>query len=224
MTDAYYSIGTTLANMQNIETAYGMLANTKDTEGIALLPPGKERVASGALVRNGAISTGLAFSLVTAEQLRAFTYGVFGGLTTASASVFITAIDEYSRYSPFAVTIDRPYVEDYELENNVWRRQMIVPCYGWALQEVTKTGNATLTTSERLVNGDTSGGNITLTLPVASAPEPDTVFSIVKTAAANTLTVDGNGSEAIDGSATIALTAAFERLDMVSNGNGWVRI
>lgn len=225
MPEFYYAIGTTLANMANIETTYNMTANTLDAEGIALVPPSKERVASGSVVRNGKVNTALAFSTVSVVDFRAFVYGVFGNLTTNSASVFISAIDEFGYYSPFSVTIDRPYVDNYEVVNSGWRQRVIVPCFGWTLQSVTKSSNATTTTSERLVYGDTSSGNVTLTIPFASTVPPNTAYSFIKSAASNTLTLLRTGSNVINGSTTATLSANNERIDLISDGvNSWTSI
>lgn len=222
MPDFYYSIGTTLANMTNIETTYSVIANSLQQNLISLLPPVKRRVASGGSVRNGSVNKALAFSVSSKVLLNAFVYGVWGNFATSSVSVYVTAIDETNHYSPFRVDLDRPlYAEDMESANNTWVREIQVPGFGWALQSVTKTGNATITTSERLVYADTASGTITLTLPAAAVVTANTVYSFEKTTASNTLTIDGSGSETIDGATTVDLTANRARLDIVSDGNAW---
>jgi len=52
---------------------------------------------------------------------------------------------------------------------------------------------------------DTSGGTVTVTLPLA-ASTPGKEFFIKKVAAANTLTVNPSGSDTIDGAASLSWT------------------
>ncbi|OQW48868.1 MAG: hypothetical protein A4C66_05940 [Nitrospira sp. HN-bin3] len=67
----------------------------------------------------------------------------------------------------------------------------------------------TLTEWDDSVDVDTTSGNITVTLPPA-ASVPGKQYHIKKSVAANTLTVDGNGSETIDGAATLAWTTQYQ--------------
>ena len=59
---------------------------------------------------------------------------------------------------------------------------------------------------------------ITITLPLASA----VVTAIyVKNIGTGVITVDGNGSQTIDGALTYALTNQWDSITLVSNGTGW---
>jgi hypothetical protein len=71
-----------------------------------------------------------------------------------------------------------------------------------------------------LVKVDTSGGNVTLTLPPASSVTGYEV-KVKKMTAANTLTLDGDGSETIDGAATLAWTVQYQSFTVVSDGTAW---
>ena len=77
-----------------------------------------------------------------------------------------------------------------------------------------------LLTPFTLVLVDTSAGNVTLTLPPASAVTGYEV-KIKKITAANTLTVDGDGSELIDKAATLVWTTDDQSFTLVSYGTGW---
>lgn len=79
------------------------------------------------------------------------------------------------------------------------------------------TANATLKPVVQTVLADTTAGNITLTLPKAAYAKGVRLRG-VKTAGANTLTWDGDGSETIDGSATKAITT---NACIFSNGTAW---
>ena len=87
----------------------------------------------------------------------------------------------------------------------------------------TKTANYTITGSDDLILGDTSGGTFTLTLPTAASAASGRVYTIKYTDSgfANALTIDGDGSETIDGDLTKALNTEGEILSVVSDGSNW---
>ena len=64
----------------------------------------------------------------------------------------------------------------------------------------------TINDDEELILGDTTGGNRTLTLPLAK-DVPGRAFFVQKTVAANTLTVNG---DTINGASSKAWTAQYE--------------
>lgn len=65
---------------------------------------------------------------------------------------------------------------------------------------------------------DTSGGSVTITLkPLAEWP-PFVPFHFQKISASNTMTIDGDGSETIEGSATIAVTGNNTVVSLYSDG------
>lgn len=67
---------------------------------------------------------------------------------------------------------------------------------------------ATLTAGDDVVLVTTSGGSVTLTLPLASKHQGHT-FVVKKMSAANTLTVQRSGSDTIDGATTLAWTTQY---------------
>ena len=92
---------------------------------------------------------------------------------------------------------------------------------GVSYQVTTLAVNTTLSDEQNIVRGDTSGGSVTLTLP----PVADNVgreYKIVKISASNTLSIDPNASETIDGStATVNLTGINDHIPLSSDGFGW---
>lgn len=79
----------------------------------------------------------------------------------------------------------------------------------------------TINTSYQLYLADASSGSITLTLPPASSNE-GFVLNIKKTDNTTSLvTIDGNGSETIDGDLTKDLTIQYESVAIVSDGSNW---
>jgi hypothetical protein len=91
---------------------------------------------------------------------------------------------------------------------------------------IDNTSTVTVTTNTTLgdyttVLADATSGNITLTLP-AAASNVNKFFRIKKIdSSANTITVDGNASETIDGDTTMIISFQWSAMDIVSNGTGW---
>ncbi len=81
----------------------------------------------------------------------------------------------------------------------------------------TKTANYTIEGSDYLTLYDTTSGAITALLPVA-AKHKGQEFLIKKTTGANTLTLDGDGSETIDLSTTQTVTGLMA---VMSDGSNW---
>lgn len=67
---------------------------------------------------------------------------------------------------------------------------------------------------------DTTTGSVTLTLPPVNVMQ-GRVLVVKKLVAANTVTLDGNGSETIDGAATLAWTTQYQVQRVLSDGTQW---
>jgi hypothetical protein len=94
---------------------------------------------------------------------------------------------------------------------------------GFRTNLVTKTNNYTVTAIDCTVLFDTTGGNLTATLPpAASVTGQIYVFKNIGTGI-NSLTIDGDGSETIDGLTTQTL-ALLGVLQIQSTGTAWVVI
>ncbi len=93
---------------------------------------------------------------------------------------------------------------------------------GTVYNVTTIAANTTLSNVHFLVRGDTSGGSVTLTLP-AVADNVGRQYKIVKVSASNTLSIDPNASETIDGSsATVDLAGINDHMTLISDGvTGW---
>lgn len=91
------------------------------------------------------------------------------------------------------------------------------------LLEVVKTITADLTISvlDDYVYCDASSGAITVTLPPASANSGRTLRIKKIDSSAKTVTIDGNGSETIDGGLTAVLTNEDESVDVASDGSNY---
>jgi hypothetical protein len=85
------------------------------------------------------------------------------------------------------------------------------------IKSVSASATVVLTYPRTLYKVTTSGGNVTMTLPPARTAVGMRV-EFKKMSAANTLTIDADGAETIDGSLTVALTTQYTGRSMVSDG------
>lgn len=118
----------------------------------------------------------------------------------------------------YATDEDKLYVDD--------GTNLIAVGSSSGLNVVTKTTTATLmTTGEEIVLADASGGSFTITLPTAVG-NSGLVYRIVKIAGneLQIVTIDGDGSETIDGNATQQLISTTDSIIIVSNGTAWFSI
>ena len=74
-----------------------------------------------------------------------------------------------------------------------------------------------------LVNLAAASGDVTVTLPAASA-DKQVAIKINSLAMGREVIVDGNGSETIDGLTTRTLNTDYESIHLISDGNAWWRI
>ena len=89
---------------------------------------------------------------------------------------------------------------------------------------VSKTADYTIVEADRdrLVLVDTTSGNVTITLLAAATAGDGFQVAIKKTSSdSNTVTIDGNGSETIDGSTTTTLSNQNEVAIVMCDGSNW---
>ena len=80
-----------------------------------------------------------------------------------------------------------------------------------------KTGAYTLTLDDDVITADTSGGAFTITLP-ATADANGKEYIIIKTdSSSNAVTVDGDGTETINSSASVSASGQYDILWIVCN-------
>lgn len=83
------------------------------------------------------------------------------------------------------------------------------------------TGDYTATLIDQIIYADATGGAITVTLP-AMADAPGKVFRIYKDdASGNTVTIDPDGSETINGSSTFVITTHRDTSTIHNNNIEW---
>lgn len=86
---------------------------------------------------------------------------------------------------------------------------------------VTKTGAYTATDFDVVIICDAASGAFTITLPTAVGRKGK-LFDIKKVdATANAITVDGDGTETIDGALTQVIAMQYNAIQIVSDGSNW---
>ncbi|WKD36492.1 hypothetical protein [Streptomyces xanthophaeus] len=125
------------------------------------------------------------------------------GLAAARGRVVIAGL-----FTPSGLTLDFP--TGLHIEN----AQLTYPI-------ATKTSSYTVTSFDEVIAADATSGALTITLPTAvGRTRPVTVKKV--DASGNAVTIDGAGSETIDGQLTRQLTAQWRSATLVPSGSGWV--
>lgn len=221
----YFSLGETLNAMQNVEIAVGCVPPTYQDEGrIPRVGSVLRKVGSGRVRADGFIQTnGIRFDKLSRAEYRALLLLMLGGYNVNSREVYVSWIDDVGYYLVAHGWIDRP--TKYRDFTPATMTGVVFPLHDLILQSVTQTDDYTVRANDHLVYGDTSAGNIELTLLPASIVYPWVVYSQEKAAAANTLTITADGGDLINGVASVDLTDLYARLDLVSDGvSNWYAV
>lgn len=86
------------------------------------------------------------------------------------------------------------------------------------------TANYTMNLNDCLILVNATSGVVTVTLKPAEECKQKMVIVKKTDASANAVTVDGNGSETIDGATTSALSSQWETIRIMSDGAQWLII
>lgn len=216
MAQTHFSIGSTLANMVNVESTYGLYFHAFDGARVPLTGLVRRRSLAAVTRHDGFVNSSILLDLADQSDLDGFMYALFGGYETAEIERYMMLIDERGRYAPFLARIEKA---SFQVIDKVHVRQVVFPLWNCRFQSVTKTSNTTITSSERHVKGSTAGGNVTLTLPAASAINANTVITIEKIASANTLTIQRGGSDTLNGgTSTLTRTSIGAYYTLISDG------
>lgn len=87
---------------------------------------------------------------------------------------------------------------------------------------VTSTAyTALVTDSNILVDDDTAGAQVTITLPAAATAANGFELVIMKIGGTANVVIDGSGSETINGVTTQTLTSQYESIKILTNGTAW---
>jgi hypothetical protein len=164
----------------------------------------------------------LAFDISSRADIAAFVYAILGGWDTVSAERALSLMSEDGYYTPFLAHIKKPVFRTPP--GGTWRTEIVFRLGNLRVVSAGKNANYTMTADDRLLTFDTSGGSRTYSLLAASAVNPYTIYSAVKTHASNNLVIDPNSTETIDGASTKTLTTINSRADFYSNGAAWFTV
>ncbi|MEW6097212.1 MAG: hypothetical protein AB1567_11940 [bacterium] len=87
-----------------------------------------------------------------------------------------------------------------------------------------KTANYTVSGSDSIITGDATSASFTITLPTAVGITGRKYSFIRIDNSPNTITLDGNGTETINGVETKVLSAQWARCEIISDGSNWIII
>ena len=93
--------------------------------------------------------------------------------------------------------------------------------YPGAWKRTSKTASYTVTDGDYWIDVAASSADVTLTLPAAATAGAGRYYIIKLNTATYECVIDGNGSETIDGEATIALTQTDETIGIICDGSNW---
>lgn len=97
-----------------------------------------------------------------------------------------------------------------------------LPGGGGNVAVTTKTANYTATTADYVILVDATGGAVTITLPTAVG-NTGKVFVVKRLdASGNTVDVDGNGSQTIDGALTLNIAVQWASYNLISDGTNFL--
>ena len=90
-----------------------------------------------------------------------------------------------------------------------------------ALSISTKTADYTVTTADNVLLGDATNGTVTLTLYTAVGNTGKVIHIKKIDSSLNTIVIDANGSETIDGDITAVISDRYTSVSLVSDGTNW---
>ena len=97
---------------------------------------------------------------------------------------------------------------------------------GWSMPVVAKTADYTVLTTDlgSLISADSTSATVTLTLPSVASSGDGAMLAVRKASASNSVVIDGNGGETINGSATYTITTNKAAIVLVCDGAEWFPI
>ncbi len=160
---------------------------------------------------NGTIT--MMSQLNTPNGLVAAGTSTFAGLTASDAII----IESGGLTVTGAVSVVGNYAQNGNFDvDGTGEVTGVMTLNGTKLNLAQKTANYTLTSADRFI---VATNTITLTLPTAIGIS-ETIYTI-KNIGTGAVTVDGNGSETIDGELTVTLNSQYQAINVISDGDEW---
>lgn len=99
----------------------------------------------------------------------------------------------------------------------------VVTCVTCAFYDTYSAKTATFApAAESFYTCDATGGAVTVNLPATATAGAGRIYNVKKIdSSVNACTLDGNASETIDGSTTVAISVQYQSLTVVSTGTAW---
>ena len=91
-----------------------------------------------------------------------------------------------------------------------------------ALVIATKSAGYTLTDGDDVILVDASGGSVTITLHAAATARKKAYYIKKMDSSANSVVIDGNAAETIDGAATKSTTTQYVSFTLIPDGTNWI--
>jgi hypothetical protein len=159
-------------------------------------------------------------------------YGTATGATTTNYGGYFTASGATTNYGTRGAAIDASATTNYggyftalSGTNNyaVYVAGLGAFTGGINMKSNNKTADYTATALDYLITCNATSGNITITLPAAAGSDmTGRTYLVKKTdATGNTVTIDANSSETIDGATTYVMSTQWKYVTIMSNGSEW---
>ncbi|MGK3981264.1 hypothetical protein WMF38_57235 [Sorangium sp. So ce118] len=181
--------------------------------------------ASYTLVQSGSVGQTVTFTSGAAGTAGILRSEINGGVNLQTEQADPTTRATAKWYVPTSAGVEVGCVNE-ELESNAthgWTGLINAIARGLASTSAVQTTTATAAYGQTVRCDPTSAG-FTVNLPTAVGKTGVRIIVKNTTASTNTITLDGNASETIDGSATFAMSTARQCVTLESDGANWLII
>lgn len=137
--------------------------------------------------------------------------GTIIGANSAAAGTFTTVTANTS--------VSTDTISEVSAANGVAVDGLTIKDNSFLLQFNIKTTTMLAATESGIILCDSSGGNVTLTLPAVSGNSG--LWFTVKNTGSNDCVLDGNASETIDGSTTKTIASQYGFYKIITDGSSW---
>ena len=237
-------LGNTISNVENglqfggLDSVYTLFRVHVSSNMISTCETGASIVPSNSLLRNGKMST------ITFES-NFFDSCIEYGLRSKGAGTLHVKANVFSNMGDRTIRLqsvnDGGVFRDNRWDGTGYSNaiDIVSPATAFNTEEIgnswnakpssittltSKTANYTATIFDEVVLADATSGNVTISLPT-SVGNGGKNFKVKKVdASANTVTVDPNSSQTIDGAATKVLSSQYAFINIVSDSNNWFEI
>ena len=145
-------------------------------------------------------------------------------LTTANANPVVA--DSAGRFADiFLESGTYKVVLTDSLDVVIWTADPVTGSLGssGAVDTITTGYTVTLADATKVLAVDATAGDVTITLLASATAGDGFALTVIKTdTSINTVTIDGNGAETIDGVATLVLTAQYQGAGIRSDASNWL--